>query len=458
MARRAGKAAARTLGALAIVLSAVGANGLDLGLDQALEMAREVSYPLRRAELMRAQKEAALAEAEASRLPEFTLRATSTYLSNPQEGIGISPGDLGYLEDPGSTYPTPLPDTEVVLVPDPLNTYFQIQANMIWPLFSWGKLRGGARIAELDVQAASLDIDASDRSLVRDVSRAYYGVSVARRTEELLEQMRTVYSDIVSDRERAFDAGAVTLESVLEARSQLVSIESRSRTAAQTLRSAEASLAYLLGTEVDLTPVDPWRETLPELNTDLLTRKARENSTQRVQAAQASVLEDINRNSEPMRPDLALSVSLDASGQRIPLTPNWREEWDLGLTLTVVADAVAWDWGKRAAHTDASGAQAGIAEIGVEELSRSLRVQVVRLVEEAVSAAAQRDEKIAAQTLATEREKNAHVSFDNELITREQFRGAQVLSLTAQLEALGAGFAVESALLELEHLVGERIE
>lgn len=445
-----------------LILASAGAvHANDLHLEQALDLAREASFSLRRAELTRVRKDAALAAARAAQLPEITFRATTSYLSNPPEGLSIEPGDFGYIEDPTSTFPTSVPETAIELVPDPLNTFFQIQANMTWPIVTWGKLRDATRIAELDAESAALETVVSERELVREVTLAYHGLALARKSVEILGQMKAVYLDIVADRERAFDAGAVNLESVLDGRAQLAQIEAQLRGAERARQSAEVGLAYLLGTEENVLPVDPWRETVPAFDLDTLTGKARQSSTQletiRLQAAQATILEEINRNSEPPRPDLALSIAVEASGQRIPLTSNWSEDWDVGFTVSLVADAVAWDWGDRAAATREAQAQARIAALGVEELAASLRAQIARLVEAAVSAEAQLHEKYAAQELAEEREKNARVSFENDLITREQYRGAQMLLLTNRLEVLAAGFAVEAALLDLEFLVGDQI-
>jgi outer membrane protein len=430
----------------------------ELTLDEVLAMARVHSYSLRRTDLEFGASSAALEQARAERLPEFTLRATSTYLTNPPEGLSIKPGDLGYVSDPGSTYPTPVPETETVLVPDPEHTYFQLQANTIWPIFTWGKLEAAEKIAEMDVAVAGVSAERADADLIRDVSGAYFGLRLALESERVLREVRSVYQEIVVDRERAFDAGAVNLESVLDARSQMQGMETQWAFAAEARRSAEAGLQFLLGSAGRVVPVDGWREIVPPLDAQEITDRARRWDpnlrTLDLRIGQATTFAQIQESSEIFRPDLALFVGLEASGQRMPLSANWRESWDLGLTVTLVADAVAWDWGKRDAATREASLSAQIATIGRDELLASIEVQVTRLIETAVGVAAGLEEKRASVTLAIEREKNARVSFENELITREQHLGARVLRLIAELEAAVAGYAVESALLDLEHLSG----
>jgi len=447
--------------AVIVIFNAALLPAAELTLDEALAMARHNSYSLRRAGLDLGAKSAALEQTTAERLPEITLRATSTYLTNPQDGISIRPGDLGYVTDPGSTYPTPVPEIETVLVPDPEHTYFQLQANTVWPFFTWGKLEAAEKIAEIDVAVAGVSADRAGADLVRDLSRAYFGLRLALESEHMLREVRSVYQEIVADQERAFDAGAVNLESVLSAQSQMQGMESQWAVATEARRAAEAGLRFLLGSAESVVPVDSWREVVPSLDVQEIIERARrwnpELRTLDLQASQATTFAQIQESSELLRPDLALSVGVEASGQRIPLSANWRESWDIGLTVTLIADAAAWDWGKRDAATREASFNAQIATIGRDEVLASLEVQVIRLIETAVGATARLEQKRAAVTLATEREKNARVSFENELITREQYRGAQVLRLTAELEAAVAGYAVESALLDLEHRMGESL-
>jgi len=447
--------------AVIITITASVVPAAELTLDEALAMARDNSYSLRRADLEISASSAALEQAHAERLPEISLRATSTYLTNPQEGISIKPGDLGYVTDPGSTYPTPVPEIETVLLPDPEHTYFQLQANTVWPFFTWGKLEAAERIAEIDVEVAGVTAERVGADMVRDVSRAYFGLRLALESERALGEVRSVYQEIVADRARAFDAGAVNLESVLDVRSRMQGIEAQWAVAAEARRSAEAGLRFLTGSSEGIVPVDSWRETAPPMDAREITERVRrwnpELRTLDFQVRQATTFAQVQESSELLKPDLALSVGVEASGQRIPLSANWRESWDIGMTVTLIADAAAWDWGKRDAAVREASLNAQIATVGREEVLASLEIQVIRLMETAVGAAARLEEARASLTLATEREKNARVSFENEVITREQYRGAQVLRLTVELEAAVAGFAVESALLDLEHLMGESL-
>lgn len=434
---------------------------LELSLEQALAMARGHSFALRRAELEIDVATASLEQARSDRLPEVTLRATSSYLTDPPEGISIEPGDLGYLTNPGSTYPVPLPDSEIVLVPDPDHTYFRVQLSTVWPIFTWGKLETAVRIAEIGVAVADASAERSATDLVRDVSKAYYGLKLAVESERVLTEMKSLYNEVVADRELAFDAGAANLESVLDARTQLQNIETQVAVAAEARRSAEAGLRYLVGTTDPIVPVDAWRETIPSLDVSEISAAARlwspEVRTLDLQIRQASAFAKIQENSRLMRPDLAFAVGVEASGQRIPLSANWRNDWDIGVTLSIVADAVAWDWGKRDAAAREAYLEGQIATVGRDELFASVEVRVTQLVEAAVGADSQLTLKQAQVDLAMEREKNARVTYENELITREQYLGAQVLRLTAELEALVAGYAIESALLDLKHVSGRRL-
>lgn len=446
----------------ALLVATLPAVAAELSLDEALALARDHSYALQRADLDLSSKGAALEQARADRLPELKLQLSSSYLSNPPEGISIAPGDFGYIEDPTSTYPTPVPDTEMVLVPDAKDTYFQIKADALWPIFTWGKLEAAVRVAELDLDSSGVDQEKANAKLRRDLAKAYFGLRIAQSSESVLANAVEVYGEIVADRERAFEEGAVNLESVLDARSTLRELEAQHTAAAQGRRTAAAGLRYLTGVEGEITPTDTWRNHVPDLNRDDLVRRARAWSPDLrslgLQSRQAAEYASIQDASRLFRPNLAVSLSVEISGQPIPFSPNWREDWDTGFTLSLAADMAAWDWGKRDAAAREAEVAAQTAAVGVRELESSLRSSVQGALEQAIAAASTVEQKQASLDLAEERAKNARVSYENDLITREQALGAEVLALTAQLEVLSAGYAVESALLDLEFLVGGAVE
>ena len=57
-----------------------------------------------------------------------------------------------------------------------------------------------------------------------------------------------------------------------------------------------------------------------------------------------------------------------------------------------------------------------------------------------------------------EQEKNARVSYENELVTREQLLGARILLLTTILEKTSAGFEAETAAADLAFYLTEPLE
>jgi outer membrane protein TolC len=120
----------------------------------------------------------------ASRLwPTLSFNSSASYLTDPQKGVAIKAGTLGSAPNANAKFPTPVPGTDIVLVPDPLHTYFKLGTTLSVPLFTWGKLSQAVHLAEVQVNLASLNTEKTTEETRRDVRKAYFGsVMPARRS------------------------------------------------------------------------------------------------------------------------------------------------------------------------------------------------------------------------------------------------------------------------------------
>jgi hypothetical protein len=84
-------------------------------------------------------------------------------------------------------------------------------------------------------------------------------------------------------------------------------------------------------------------------------------------------------------------------------------------------------------------------------------MQMARLAETVRSNWYEISKAEAEYALAKEIERNATVSFENELITNAELLGARLAALAAALEVERSKFAFESALGDLEDTVGEKL-
>lgn len=457
---------ALTLAFLALALRSLAAEDAARGsallypVEAAVAAARSLSGTLRLKRLETERTGYAVREAQSRALPQLSLTASSTFMTNPPEGIRITQGAFGAAPQPGSEFPIFLPDQDYVLVDDAKPTYFKLAGSLDQVLWTWGKLRKAIEIAELDRKTAEVAVRASERELVRDVTKAYFGAVAARDSARLLGEAEVLAREMVSDRGKSLGAGTVTMQDLLEARSQSAQIGSQRVRADQGLETALDALEYYTGARPEPDSLgSPFRESMADADEGALVRAALAASTDLqtldLKGRQARAAEEIRRASLMGLPDFSLNLTLSAEGQELPLvSANWTDTWDTNILLTIGGKVTLFDslssvWKLKQAQIVREQAQ-----IGASELTRGMGMQVRRLVDAVVTDAAMVEEKRAVQAFARERARNATLSWENDMVTRSEERGARLGAITAELDLLLARLQTELAIIDLEHATG----
>ncbi len=462
--------------ALALGLLALGRAGTELSaqetalpqgglsLEAALERGRQLSFTvaLKRLELDKAR--AALDEADSRRKPKAGLTASGSYLANPPEGLIIRQGSLGSAPAPTSQFPIPFPEQDYVLMEDTRNSYFKLSLDASLPIFTWGKLERGVEIARAAQESANASLRAAERGAEKEVKRAYLSILTASASLSLLTQMEGLLAQRLKAEEGAYAEGIITLQDLLSVRSDLAKARSQRLRAQEGLSTALAALAYLLdipglaledlASGMDVFISQPGLDSLAD---SILEERALapspESAELRTKLKMAEGLVALQSGSGPFRPDIQLMGSLSVAGQHIPLVQgNWTDTWDANLVLSLAGQMSLYDGGEAQAKLAQARAQAEMARRGLAELGRSRPISLRRLLQSTRSARAALEEKEAALALATEQEKNARVSRENELLTEKDERAAISARLAAQLECELARMELALSLLELEEL------
>ncbi|MEI6388665.1 MAG: TolC family protein [Spirochaetota bacterium] len=432
------------------------ASATPLTLDSALALAHERSGSLRIKQLEIERSGYSVNEAFARGLPALSLTGSSTYMNNPPKGIKISQGAFGLAPAPGSQYPVAFPDLDYILLADTLPTYFKVDASLDQVLWTWGKIEKATELARLDVQLARVAVRADESALVRDVSKTYFGVVMARETLGPLREATTIMEGIIKDRKSSFGEGRATRQDLLEAGSKAAELAYQLVKAEQSLETGLDALEFYLGRRPSAGDLSGnFRKAPPSLDQRSLVESALRSSTDleslTLKARQAALAKDIRAASLPGLPDFSLNVTWEVTGQKIPLySSNWTNTWKNNLMVTlggkvILFDSLASFWRLREAES-----QAGQADIGISELKRGMGIQVRKLVEAVQANAALSVQCAAAAELSAERARVARISRENELITRTEEGGAKIADISSRLALLLARFQTENALLDLE--------
>lgn len=426
-----------------------------LDRDTALILARDRSLRTALQDSRIREKKAGLDEARSRLWPQLSASASASWMTNPNEGIVIKAGSMGYTPSPGSTYPTGFPESDIVLMEPYENTYFKAGAEISWPFFTWGKIDRA-----IDIASASLDMERTEGektllTLDHDTRAAWSGALLAKRSRAILQETLDLADTMVADKELSFQQGMVNRAEVLQVRNSREQIHSRLVAVQQAYSSAMAGLEFQCGPLDGRIPEGDWRipEGVPDLDA-LYTLAARgpesRNELARIDLAGQAVA--LREASTLGRPDLALNVKLDITGQRIPLVAaNWSDTWDHNLIITLATQVPLFDGGQRQASLEQAREQYNQARMGAALAAEGRRVTLQQKREALQKALAERTWKQTALESAREQEKNARVSFENDLLTREEYQGARLQTHMARLEAEVAAWTADQALNDLEY-------
>ena len=441
----------------------VQATGPQHTIEDALSLARENAAELSIERLQILKSAAAVREAKARSGPSVSLQTSGSYLSNPNDGIKIAKGSFGYAPTPQSAAPVALPDQDYVLMEEGEHTYFRITTTLSQPIFTSGKLKSGIHAADLGLLAAEREYESKEREIERQVRGAYFGAAFAGTTERILTRAEETIMAIVADRQLSFDEGVITRADLLEAASRKASLSSQTAAAGQAEKSARAALSILTGGDYSATILGTdYRTQLPELDEEALVVRGLDKSPTRGallhRVGQASALVDINKGSRLFLPDISLNVSLDVTGQRVPvLGANWTESWDANLIVTLGSALTVFDSGAAASKVEQAEHDLAIARQGLQALEQGFELQIRSSVEAVRSGWHEINRAEADLDLAREIERTALVSYENEMITRADMLGARLAALLAELDYERTRYVYETSLSDLEAAVGEEL-
>jgi outer membrane protein TolC len=439
-----------------------------LSLEEAYALTRKSSEALRLKELSLQKSRLALDEAGSRAWPHVDFQASASYLARPPQGYTVPKGSLGSIPYPD---PPATPVTQILLPPDDLtigaqqHNYFTATASLSQPIFTWGKIRNAIGLAALGVDAAGTELVSQQREIDREVHRAYFGALLAGESESVLKRIRDTAAEMASERQSSFDKGTINRENVLEAQSALASIEAKLAEAGQSRATALESLGILTGLAPSaITLMTEFRTELPAVDEQTLRARAQTSSvalaTSRTRLSQARKLLSVEKGGSLLLPDVSLGMRLELSGQEdIPAAAwNWDNgawDWDLVISLGMkmsVFDGLSSLARIRQAEKDLETAATALS---LEE--KLLGLDVRKAIDAAVKADADVKEKEARAAYAAERLKNARVSFDSGMASREDLQGADILAGSATLDMLLARYSREEALADIARITGERI-
>lgn len=223
------------------------------------------------------------------------------------------------------------------------------QANLVQPLFYWGKLGTAVDIAKMGEKEASHAYTTSELEVLHGVARAYLGVLGAQAEREVIDSRRKTAEQFVSDVKAKLEAQTATELDRLRAESELLGVIPESLQAEANVKRALEVLNGQLG----LDPKAPLA--LAELGPpEVASRPA---GAERSELAQLRQQEEMYRANDKiitsdLRPKFDLSASYGyQAGKSEHLFKEPYDAWRVSITMKFPVFDGLRSSGKRAQNT-----------------------------------------------------------------------------------------------------------
>jgi outer membrane protein TolC len=353
--------------------------------------------------------------------------------------------------------------SRVVVYPDIPDNY-RTRLDLQWPIYTGGRTDTLVRASEAERTAVGKDLDAARADLRLEITRAFYAVTTARETEDVLRRSLDAADAHLRDVRSRLASGLIPPNDVSSAEAQVSHQRVLAVEAANLRGVAEADLQRLIGAPpgplvLDTTPKgdSPLSSQIktPTGVADLVARAiAARPERQALEQRAASADLHASATSSTKWPQVGVGSGFDYANpnpRNFPRASVWATSWDATINVTWTL----WDGGRRGADTGEARANAAALRTRVEDFDRQVTFEVrARALElessrQSVTAA---DDEVRS---ATEAERVVGERYRAGVATATDVLDAQVARLQAELDRTRAVANVRLAEARLERAVGQ---
>jgi outer membrane protein len=417
-----------------------------LGIDDAIRIAKEHSRALKISESKVDAATAKASEAKSAMLPSLKFEGSYRRLSNIDE----------------FTIPSfpPLIPAPIAISPNIPNVY-NLKVGLQQPLFTGFKLLSNARAAEFLAEASEADRKGSESDLVANVISAYWMLYQANETKKFVDENADRIASYESDTRNLMDAGLATRNDMLKIQVQLSNAKLAKIDAANDVDVAMMSLNNVMGqgveTEVHLTSsptIAANQDTLSVPATQLVDMALQNRADllamqSRVQAAEAGVT--AAKGSWWPQIGLIANYYYNRPNQRyLPARDEFKGTWEVGIGVQFDI----WNWGATLFQTEQAQSQLHQSEYALAQMKDNATLEVKRYKLGVERAAKRIDVAHEAIDQAEENSRSTDEKYRNGLATSTDLLDASVALLQARTSYTGALVEHEIAVARLNKALG----
>jgi|GEM_PF-254172 len=209
-----------------------------------------------------------------------------------------------------------------------------------YPIFTWGRIRAGYRIARSNQTVAELDYQKTVADVSFIVKRDFNTILLSREMTRVLDETRNSLAAHVKTVNDRFQEGLASNFEVLRTRVQLANIEPQLTRAKNQMETAKISFNNDLGADKDSFDADGELGYKPfDLSLETCLAEAGENRLELKQLdMRQSIAEDaITVAASSYRPSIMLTGDYQGNrGQQMPPDQDkWQTGWDAGVVINI---------------------------------------------------------------------------------------------------------------------------
>lgn len=429
-----------------------------LTLQEALEIGYRQNPALEAQRIARAAAVDRRKAAWGLRMPQLSVSAAYTYLSEEIKAFDLNAEKDAALQSIGQLpLPFPVPPEIIQAVQGlDLNLTLQKQqfavvgATAALPLYMGGKINAAVNAAKIDIEKRDQEALKAQTDLFAEIVERYYGLSLARHVLRVREEVTAGMRKHLDDAEKLEANGMIASTEKLYAEMFLARAEGEQTAAALQIETVNRALGASLGRTADYLPITALfviddlrplayyqqrvKQNSPILKQVELTRRLAEEG---VRAARAAFL-----------PEIAAVGAVDAwDWQLTELAPRWMV--GAGVKLRIF-DGLSSEYKHAAAKKDVR--QAAVMRVKAEN---DLMALTEKLYNQLKSSAAEVHALGASVAFAESCLNARQKAFSEGMAPSSDVVDARLNLAKAQIERLAAAYAFDVALAQLLALAGE---
>jgi outer membrane protein len=453
--------------ALAPVSIACG-DGPRLTDEDLIQSARANNRQIQMAVIDSQQGSVDVTRARAMRGPQITGTLDFSYLTNPVDPITIRAGELGTYDLGGVSTLVPPEDVRVYDGMEP--TLFRLTGVVEQPLYTWGKLNLGVRLAEESVVMRSYQHQALELEIVLNLVSAATAARYLVLMDEVAADQVSGADELVRLARAAVETGTVVQTALLEVqvaaqKARLVQQEIanerdgalltlRRHTGLAELAAADLCQPRLVpdGIVANVTGPGALKPADELVHAALAVNPGLAGLAQVIQVSGTRT--ELAAATDSRRPDLGLRMELSLVGPRVPFEPDWYGKDEFNLTASIAVQSTLFDSGLGKAETESAALDEMSAQGQFDDSALALETQIrelvltVELAQARINYLSANAELLSAQLEVRRRE------FDAGVGSRDGVVRGELAVLANELELLSELLAIETAIAALALFTG----